>query len=120
VKFEENETMPPQARHRADTIAADKRADKGFAAMTSTARHCTIDGDLDGGTVERDAHLRPASRSGPQMAGQAAGPFDIAAGAHGEPSSRAALLTGLLVLYPVLATVAAIVAGLFLAGANAA
>jgi hypothetical protein len=112
--------MPPQARHRADTIAADKRADKGFAAMTSTARHCTIDGDLDGGTVGTDAHLRPASRSGPQMAGQAAGPFDIAAGAHGEPSSRAALLTGLLVLYPVLATVAAIVAGLFLAGANAA
>jgi hypothetical protein len=120
TKFAKEETMPPQARHRADTIAADKRADKRFATMTNTARHCTIDGDLNGETAWTEAHLRPASRSGSQVVGQTAGPFDIAADARDEPSSRDALLTGLLVLYPVLATVAAIVAGLFLAGANAA
>lgn len=49
-----------------------------------------------------------------------AGPFEVAADERTGPTMRDALVTGLLVIYPALATVAAIVAGLFLAGASGA
>lgn len=47
-----------------------------------------------------------------------AGPFDVPATnrAGGGPSLSDALITGLLVVYPVLATVAAVVVGLSIAG----
>ncbi|TPL85095.1 hypothetical protein [Mesorhizobium sp. B2-3-12] len=67
---------------------------------------------------ELPARLRPASSHAPKMVGQTAGPFDVPAGTSKGPSLRDALVTGLLVIYPTVATVAAIVAGLFLAGAN--
>ncbi|MCV3205397.1 hypothetical protein OHD62_07490 [Mesorhizobium sp. YC-39] len=47
-----------------------------------------------------------------------AGPFEAAAEERKGSTVRDALMTGLLVIYPALATVAAIVAGLFLAGAS--
>lgn len=63
------------------------------------------------------ARLRPADSSA--MASHQAGPFDVAA----EPAratTRDALLTGLLVVYPAFAAIAAIIAGLLLSGAAGA
>ncbi|TPI12438.1 hypothetical protein FJW06_16870 [Mesorhizobium sp. B4-1-3] len=48
---------------------------------------------------------------------QPAGPFEVAAEAR-KPTMRDALLTGLLVIYPAFAAMAAIIAGLFLTGAG--
>ncbi|AZO56303.1 MULTISPECIES: hypothetical protein [unclassified Mesorhizobium] len=72
----------------------------------------------NGKAGELPARLRPAGTHAPKMAGQAAGPFDVPADTGKGSSLRDALVTGLLVIYPTVATVAAIVAGLFLAGAN--
>jgi hypothetical protein len=66
------------------------------------------------------ARLRPAIGNAPRTASQTAGPFDIAMDERTAPTMRDTLVTGLLVIYPALATVAAIVAGLFLAGASGA
>ncbi|TGQ05861.1 MULTISPECIES: hypothetical protein [unclassified Mesorhizobium] len=60
------------------------------------------------------ARLRPAGVPALKPAQQPAGPFEVAA----KPSARDALVTGLLVIYPAFAAVAAILAGLFLAGAS--
>ncbi|MBZ9709235.1 hypothetical protein LB543_21145 [Mesorhizobium sp. ESP7-2] len=67
---------------------------------------------------ELPARLRPASTHAAKMVGQAAGPFDVPADTGKASSLRDALVTGLLVIYPTVATVAAIVAGLFLTSAN--
>ncbi|MEI9415236.1 hypothetical protein [Mesorhizobium sp. Cs1321R2N1] len=72
----------------------------------------------NGEAGELPARLRPAGIHAPKMIGQAAGPFDVPADTGKDPSLRDALLTGLLVIYPTVAAVAAIVAGLSLAGAN--
>ncbi|QKC85634.1 hypothetical protein [Mesorhizobium sp. NZP2077] len=64
------------------------------------------------------ARLRPAGTHAPKMVGQAAGPFDVPEDTGKGSSLRDALVTGLLVIYPTVATVAAIVAGLFLASVN--
>ena len=64
------------------------------------------------------ARLRPAGPYAPKMIGQAAGPFDVPEDTSKGPSLRDALVTGLLVIYPTVATVVAIVAGLFLASVN--
>ncbi|AZO05697.1 hypothetical protein EOA27_18345 [Mesorhizobium sp. M2A.F.Ca.ET.037.01.1.1] len=61
------------------------------------------------------ARLRPAGVPALKPAQQPAGPFEAAAT---KPSARDALVTGLLVIYPAFAAVAAILAGLFLAGAG--
>ncbi|WP_217578177.1 hypothetical protein [Mesorhizobium sp. GbtcB19] len=61
------------------------------------------------------ARLRPAGVPALKPAQQPAGPFEVAAAS---PSARDALVTGLLVIYPAFAAVAAILAGLFLAGAS--
>ncbi|MBX3584726.1 MAG: hypothetical protein KF810_22860 [Rhizobiaceae bacterium] len=53
----------------------------------------------------------PATRLATQLA---AGPFDPARGESDAMPMRDALLTGLLVIYPVFATVAVIAIGLFL------
>ncbi|RWA67238.1 hypothetical protein [Mesorhizobium sp.] len=63
------------------------------------------------------ARLRPAGSFAPKQAQQPAGPFEVVAEAH-KPTVRDALVTGLLVIYPAFAAVAAIIAGLFLAGAG--
>jgi hypothetical protein len=63
----------------------------------------------------RSARLRPAGGGAVKPAQQPAGPFEVAAA---KPSARDALVTGLLVIYPAFAAVAAILAGLFLAGAS--
>ncbi|TPK99388.1 MULTISPECIES: hypothetical protein [unclassified Mesorhizobium] len=60
------------------------------------------------------ARLRPAGGT-LKPAQQPAGPFEAAAA---KPSARDALVTGLLVIYPAFAAVAAILAGLFLVGAG--
>ncbi|UVK43953.1 hypothetical protein BPNPMPFG_005809 [Mesorhizobium sp. AR07] len=82
--------------------------------MTSTARFHAIDGEAG----DLPARLRPADIHAPKMVSQAAGPFDAPADTSEGPSMRDALVTGLLVIYPAVATVAAIVAGLFLASVN--
>jgi hypothetical protein len=53
-----------------------------------------------------------------QAVADRAGPFEVE-GERNSSSLRDAVLTGLLVIYPAFATVAAIVAGLLLAGASA-
>lgn len=82
----------------------------------TTARQFDI---IDSGARERP-QLRPADHHAPKTATQMAGPFEVAADERTGPTMRDALVTGLLVIYPALATVAAIVAGLFLAGASGA
>jgi hypothetical protein len=71
----------------------------------------TTDRGLSGGLRPADAASRPASRL-------AAGPFDISAATRGnETASLAdALITGMLVVYPVVATVVAVMVGLVLSG----
>lgn len=81
--------------------------------MTSAAKF-----HADSYAGELPARLRPADTHAPKMIGQAAGPFDVPADTGKGSSLRDALVTGLLVIYPTVATVAAIVAGLFLASAN--
>jgi hypothetical protein len=63
--------------------------------------------------------LRPAGSAAFKPAQPAAGPFEVAAEAR-KPTMRDALVTGLLVIYPAFAALAAIIAGLFLTGAGAA
>jgi len=67
---------------------------------------------------ELPARLRPADIHAAKMVGQAAGPFEAPVDTGKGSSMRDALVTGLLVIYPAVATVAAIVAGLFLASVN--
>lgn len=73
---------------------------------------------IDSNAVELPARLRPAGTPAPRMVSQAAGPFDVPADTGKGTSMRDALVTGLLVIYPTVATVVAIVAGLFLASVN--
>ena len=65
---------------------------------------------------DRLATLRPAG-SVLKPAQQPAGPFDVAAETR-KPTARDALVTGLLVIYPAFAAVAAIIAGLVLTRAG--
>ncbi|SJM29174.1 hypothetical protein [Mesorhizobium delmotii] len=80
----------------------------------TTARKFDI---IDSGARELP-RLRPADHHAPRPAAQMAGPFEVAADKRTGPTMRDALITGLLVIYPAFATLAAIVAGLFLAGAG--
>ncbi|MBZ9873734.1 hypothetical protein LB542_23145 [Mesorhizobium sp. BR1-1-9] len=64
------------------------------------------------------ARLRAADVHASRMIGQPAGSFEVSADAGKGPSMRETLVTGLLVIYPTVATVVAIVAGLFLGSAN--
>ncbi|MEP9385915.1 hypothetical protein [Mesorhizobium sp. KR9-304] len=66
---------------------------------------------LSGGLRTADAASRPASRL-------AAGPFDISSAARANETTSLpdALITGMLVVYPVLATVVAVMVGLVLSG----
>ncbi|CAH2402923.1 hypothetical protein [Mesorhizobium escarrei] len=82
----------------------------------TTARKFDI---IDSAARDR-SRLRPADHHAPRPATQMAGPFEVAADERTGPTMRDALLTGLLVIYPALATVAAIVVGLLLAGAGGA
>ena len=75
----------------------------------------TAEGIIGGGKPA--ARLRPAGSAASRPVQQPAGPFDVAAEAR-KPTARDALVTGLLVIYPAFAAVAAIIAGLFLAGAG--
>ncbi|RTL93480.1 MAG: hypothetical protein EKK31_32105 [Hyphomicrobiales bacterium] len=63
----------------------------------------------------KPARLRPAGGAMLKPAQHPAGPFEAAVA---KPSARDALVTGLLVIYPAFAAVAAILAGLYLAGAS--
>jgi hypothetical protein len=65
----------------------------------------------------KSARLRPAGGGAVKQAQQPAGPFDVAMQTR-KPTARDALVTGLLVIYPAFAAVAAIIAGLFLTGAG--
>ncbi|MET3580261.1 hypothetical protein ABID19_003299 [Mesorhizobium robiniae] len=81
-----------------------------------TAREFDI---IDSGAADLP-RLRRAGGHASGLAGQTAGPFEIAADERTGPTMRDALMTSLLVIYPAFATIAAIVAGLFLAGASGA
>jgi hypothetical protein len=62
--------------------------------------------------------LRPAAVTG-QPSPQAAGPFHVASAQKPDNGFGSVLLTGLLVIYPAFATVAAIVVGLSLSSGGA-
>ncbi|TRC85955.1 hypothetical protein FJV76_32215 [Mesorhizobium sp. WSM4303] len=64
-----------------------------------------------------EVRLRPAESRQPVTA-SLAGPFEVTAEERKGSSMREALMTGLLVIYPAFAALAAIVAGLFLTGAS--
>jgi hypothetical protein len=81
--------------------------------MTTARKFDTI----DSGARALPARLRPAEGHTPVTASQA-GPFEVAADERQGSSVRDALMTGLLVVYPAFAALAAIVAGLFLTGAS--
>ena len=69
-----------------------------------------IDGGFLGGLRTADAVREPASRL-------AAGPFEVAAAeAGGGMTLPDALITGLLIVYPALATVVALVVGMSFSG----
>ncbi len=76
--------------------------------------------DIGDGISHVQAHLRPADTHTHKITSQAAGPFEPSAEEGTSPTMRDALVTGLLVIYPALAIVAAIVIGLYLAGASGA
>jgi hypothetical protein len=86
---------------------------QGVRAMTALKF-----GSIESSARALPARLRPADVHAPRTAGQMAGPFEVAADERKGPDMRDALMTGLLVLYPAFAAVAAIVAGLFLTGAS--
>ena len=73
---------------------------------------------IEGSARELPARLRPADVHAPRTASQMAGPFEVAEDQHKGPNMRDALMTGLLVIYPAFAALAAIVVGLFLTGAS--
>ena len=81
--------------------------------MTTARKFDTI----DSGARALPARLRPAEGHTPVTASQT-GPFEVAADERQGSSVRDALMTGLLVIYPTFAALAAIVAGLFLTGAS--
>ncbi|TJX01502.1 MAG: hypothetical protein E5X43_07755 [Mesorhizobium sp.] len=81
----------------------------------TTAREFDI---INSGARELPTRLRPADGHAPRPAGKTAGPFEVAADERKGPTMRDALVTSLLVIYPAFATLAAIIAGLFLAGAG--
>ncbi|MES0031926.1 hypothetical protein [Mesorhizobium sp. M0040] len=70
---------------------------------------------IDSGARDASVRLRPADGYAPKTK-QIAGPFEIAAQQRSGPTMRDVLMTGLLVIYPVFAALAAILAGFFLAG----
>ena len=63
-----------------------------------------------------EVRLRPAESRAPGTA--SLGPFEVTADERKGSTMREALMTGLLVIYPAFAALAAIVAGLFLTGAS--
>ena len=65
----------------------------------------------------RSAGARTDGVSPLKTAQQPAGPFEVPTQTR-KPTARDALVTGLLVIYPAFAAVAAIIAGLFLTGAG--
>ena len=84
------------------------------ADMLGTARRGAASDNRRGGFSAPG--LRPADAARRPVIRLAAGPFDISANKRdGEAASLSgALVTGLLVVYPAFATVAAIAVGLFL------
>ena len=70
------------------------------------------------GVRELPARLRPAGSNAAVTTSQMAGPFEISADERKGSTVRDALMTGLLVIYPAFAALAAIIAGLFLTGAS--
>ncbi|MER8377721.1 hypothetical protein NKJ09_03700 [Mesorhizobium sp. M0189] len=75
---------------------------------------------IDSGARDASIRLPPADGYGSKTTKQIAGPFEIAAQQRSGPTMRDVLMTGLLVIYPVFAALAAILAGFFLAGAGGA
>lgn len=74
---------------------------------------------IEAGDSALPARLRPADTSPVRMTSRAAGPFEVASTRRKGSTVRDALVTGLLVIYPAFATVAAIVVSLVLAGGGA-
>lgn len=76
-----------------------------------TYQTTTTDRGLSGGLRAADTDSRPVSRL-------AAGPFDISSATRGNETTSLpdALITGMLVVYPVVATVVAVMVGLVLSG----
>lgn len=74
---------------------------------------------IDGLARQQPARLRPAKAAPKAIAAGTAGPFEPPTPRPTGSGLGDALLTGLLVVYPTFATVAAIVVGLALSGGGA-
>jgi hypothetical protein len=94
-------------RHHLVTFGLDKAAAQCLGAQIMTYQNNTI--GFSGSLRAANAAVKPASRL-------AAGPFDVSpAGRENQTTALSdALITGLLVIYPALATVVAVVVCLFL------
>jgi hypothetical protein len=100
--------MPPFSRHCSVTFGLDNAA-ASFGARIIMAYQNNTNSGFSGSLRAADAASKPASRL-------AAGPFDVS-GASRENETASlpdALITGMLVVYPVLATVVAVMVGLSL------
>ncbi|BCG96672.1 hypothetical protein MesoLj131a_55360 [Mesorhizobium sp. 131-2-1] len=116
---ETNRAKRKQFRHQRGIVPTQsqpiKRTEtKGFGAMTTAGKFDTTDSGARG----LPARLRPADGRAPVTPSQVAGPFEV--DPRQGSSMRDALITGLLVIYPAFAALAAIIAGLFLTGASGA
>jgi hypothetical protein len=110
---ETNRAKRKQFRHQRGIVPTQsqpiKRTEtKGFGAMTTAGKFDTTDTGVRG--------LRPADGRAPATPSQVAGPFEV--DPRQGSSMRDALITGLLVIYPAFAALAAIIPGLFLTGAS--
>jgi hypothetical protein len=101
--------MPPFSRHCSVTFGLDNAAES-FEARIIMAYQSDTNGSHSGSLRAASAAAKPASRL-------AAGPFEAALTKdENETTLPDALITGLLVVYPVVATVVAAMVGLVLAG----
>jgi hypothetical protein len=102
--------MPPFSRHCSVTFGLDNAA-ASFGARITMAYQTNTNGDLSSSLRAANIMAKPAASH------VAAGPFGAAlAKDENETTLSDALITGMLVVYPVVATVVAVIVGLALSG----
>jgi hypothetical protein len=101
--------MPPFSRHDPVTFGLDNAA-VSFGARIIMAYQNTNSG--------YSSSLRAASAAAKPASRLAAGPFDVSSASRENETASLpdALITGMLVIYPAVATVVAVMVGLVLAG----
>jgi hypothetical protein len=102
--------MPPFSRHCSVTFGLDNAA-ASFGARIIMAYQNNTNSGFSSSLRAADSASKPSSRL-------AAGPFDVSSASRENETASLpdALITGMLVVYPVVATVVAAMVGLVLAG----